>query len=82
MFSDFVYLPIGLYLVSLKLLEFKLSFWWSVLLLFILFASFDVFIITHNNINVKIKSDKKYIKYKNTENSENTMEYLDIQNVD
>ena len=39
-FSDFIYLPIGLYLVSLKLLEFRLSFWWSVLLFFILLSFF------------------------------------------
>ena len=28
------YFPIGLYLVSLKILDIRLSFWWSVLLFF------------------------------------------------
>jgi len=51
-------------------MEFRLSFWWSVLLLFIFFFSFDVIIITHNKRNVNTKSDKKFLKLKYTENSE------------
>ena len=34
-----------------------------------------MFIITHNKTNVNIKSDKKYIKIKYTENSENNKRY-------
>ena len=52
------------------IMEFRLSFWWSVLLLFIFFFSFDVIIITHNKRNVNIKSDKRFIKLKCTEKSE------------
>ena len=64
------------------IMEFRLSFWWSVLLLFIFFFSFDVIIITRNKRNVNIKSDKKFIKLKYTENSENIVKYADMQNSD